>query len=97
MLMAPTLTANLTRLGDALAAHAGCSLATLSKRLCRDSNFLTHIRGAPAGSFTARKHDDVLCCFAANWPAGLEWPADIPRPTPAEIAATIGVTNGGEA
>lgn len=33
-----------------------------------------------------RTFEKALSWFSANWPAGLDWPADVPRPQPAEAA-----------
>ena len=35
------------------------------------------------GSCTIRLYHRVLQWFSDNWPAHLEWPSDVPRPSPA--------------
>ena len=36
---------------------------------------------------TTRRAHRILNWFSANWPADLEWPSDIPRPSTKEDAA----------
>lgn len=48
-------------------------------RLCAaDGRFFSRIRDGK--TFTAKKYDEVVGWFSANWPAAAEWPGDVARP-----------------
>lgn len=75
----------LIRLGQAYAAHVRLELSTVSTYAANDGKWLARLQGG--ASCTLRKAATVFRWFADHWPADLEWPADIPRPTPNKEAA----------
>lgn len=69
----------LTTLAEMLAAHQGVTHFAISMRaLGKGDFFLKLLAGGDCRTATAAR---VLAWFADNWPADLEWPADIPRPS----------------
>lgn len=60
------------------ASETGLPITTVSAKAARDTGFIGRIE-RDEGSFTARKYDDVMGWFSDNWPAGVEWPSDVPR------------------
>lgn len=75
----------LIRLGQAYAAHARLELSTVSTYSANDGKWFARLQGG--ATCTLRKAVVVFQWFADHWPADLEWPADIPRPTPNKEAA----------
>lgn len=72
-------------LAATLADHTGRSEATLSNKAAGNATLFERLRdGKGCNILTAEK---VLEWFAANWPADLEWPRDIPRPPKKKDAA----------
>ena len=58
----------------------GVSEARVSTLVFNDGKRLHRIRsGSDVG---ARQIDRAIQWFSDNWPAGTEWPADVPRPAP---------------
>src|SRR5882672_3857666 len=55
---------------------------TLSLRCARDSTFLARVRDC--NSFTLSKYDEVIAWFDNHWPANVQWPDGVPRPTLAD-------------
>jgi len=54
-------------------------------RVLKKGNFFQTLKdGRDCRTTTANK---VINWFSTNWPDGLEWPADIPRPSTKEDAA----------
>lgn len=74
----PSIT-HISRLADAYARHFDLKISTVSTYAANDGKWLENIR-KPSVSCTLRKAHTVLQWFAANWPADLAWPSDIPRP-----------------
>lgn len=59
---------------------------TIGRFCAADGRFFSRIRDGK--TFTAKKYDEVVLWFSANWPATAEWPADISRPAaPTQEAA----------
>lgn len=71
---------HLTRLGAVFAVASGRSLATVSNMVSAGWRFFQRLEQSPNAGCTRRTYERVLGCFDANWPEGLAWPADIPRP-----------------
>ena len=71
---------------DIFAAAASVQIATVAERAAGDWRFFDRIEHDK--TFTARKYDQVMSWFSANWPEGADWPSDVPRPVaePAEAA-----------
>lgn len=84
--MERTLSHNLTALASAYTSAVNVSLATLSERAAGDWRFFQQV-AAGALNYRIRSYDRAMTWFSANWPAGLEWPADVPRPIASEETA----------
>lgn len=78
--MEKELAANLRTCAEAFARAKALALTTVGRLSAGDTNFFLRL-DAPGASFTARKYDEVMRWFGANWPEGAEWPAGVPRPT----------------
>ena len=68
----------LIRLGEAYASHQGISLTTLGRKAANHGLFFVRLKGGC--DVTTRREMSVKQYLSEHWPAGLEWPADIPRP-----------------
>lgn len=84
--MERTLSHNLTALATAYTSAMNVSLATLSERAAGDWRFFQQV-AAGALNYRIRSYDRAMTWFSDNWPAGLEWPDDVPRPTALEETA----------
>ena len=68
-----------TTLAETMATHQGVTHYAISMRALGKGDFFKKlIAGGDCRTATAAR---VLSWFDANWPADLEWPRDIPRPT----------------
>lgn len=72
-------TETLVTLAETYAEHRGLALSTVSTYAATDGKFFPELK--KGASCTLRRAHRVLSWFGANWPADLEWPRDIPRPT----------------
>jgi hypothetical protein len=77
--METTLTTHLVTLADAYMAATGMSSATLSERAGGDWQFFDKVRDGRL-NWRIRTYDRAVGWFSDNWPDGLDWPADVPRP-----------------
>jgi hypothetical protein len=69
---------NLITLVETFAAHDGRAEATVSNKSVGNATLFERLReGKGCTIKTATK---VMSWFSENWPADLEWPADVPRP-----------------
>lgn len=66
------------------ASLTGLAASTIGRQAAKDWRFFERIRSGEG--FTARKYDEVIAWFAANWPAGMPWPDSVPRPEQADAA-----------
>lgn len=75
----------LITLAETMATHGGVTHYAISMRALGKGDFFKKlIAGGDCRTATAAR---VLGWFNENWPADLEWPRDIPRPTkPRRIA-----------
>jgi len=72
-------TETILRLADVYAAHLGLSHWRVAFLLRGDGTFLKKLR---AGSTcTVKTAEAALNWFSTHWPADLEWPLEIPRPS----------------
>jgi hypothetical protein len=76
---------NLLCCARAYAETRKLQLSTLGRLAVNDARFFTNLEGT-ATTFTARKYDEVIRWFSAQWPSDQEWPHGIERPQPAESA-----------
>lgn len=72
----------------------GLARSTLGRKVASDPRFFRNI--ATEATFTARKYDLVMAWFSANWPEGLAWPTDVPRPTQPVVDAMTGTAAAGD-
>ncbi|MBR0868910.1 hypothetical protein JQ633_00960 [Bradyrhizobium tropiciagri] len=77
------LRTNLLTCAALYAAKREIGLSTLGRLAAGDWRFFTNLPKDDK-TFTARKYDEVLHWFSANWPSGSDWPADIDRPRVSE-------------
>lgn len=59
--------------------------ATVGRLCAADGRFFSRIRDGK--TFTAKKYDEVVAWFSANWPQEAVWPEIVSRPVAAENAA----------
>ena len=72
-------TQSLITLAETLIAHEGGSEATISNKITTNARLFQRLR-AKKGC-TVSTFGNAMNWFSRNWPADLEWPADVPRPT----------------
>ena len=77
---------HLIRLVDLLAAHHGVTHFAISMRALGKGDFFKNLK-KPNGDCRTQTASRLMRWFSDNWPADLEWPADIPRPTPSKKEA----------
>lgn len=70
---------NLTVLATLYGEAKKLELVTVARHATGDWRFFDRVSNGKA-SFTAKKYDSIVGWFAANWPAGLEWPVAVSRP-----------------
>lgn len=75
------LRTNLRTCFDLYAAATGRSLKTIAQAAAGDWRFYDRLDGPT--TFTARKYDEVMAWFAANWPDGAARPDVLPSPAEA--------------
>jgi hypothetical protein len=74
--------AALLELARSYAAHESVKLTTVSSRVFNDGKKLSALEAG--GDLHSRRLHDAMQWLSANWPADLDWPAEIPRPEPAK-------------
>jgi hypothetical protein len=84
MTRSPLAPSDLLRLAEAMAAHSGQSIATISNKATGGGRFFKDLSAGKG--CTIRTFRKVMEWFALHWPADLPWPADIPRPCAPETA-----------
>lgn len=74
-------------LAEAYASHRGLKLSTISTYSLQDGKILPDIAKGRR-DITTRRMSVACQWFSNHWPDGeLDWPRDIPRPTPKKEAA----------
>jgi hypothetical protein len=76
--------AHLLSLADAFIAATSIKEVTLSHRVFGDSKKLSAIRNG--ADITLGRFNASMEWFSANWPEGIEWPADVIRPATEKAA-----------
>lgn len=76
--MEQEMRSNLRRCAEIYAAARGIGLPTVGRLAAGDWRFFDRLQDGEK-TFTARKYDEVIAWFAANWPPEVEWPADVKR------------------
>lgn len=69
----------LVRLASTLAKHRGCAVSTISTYAANDGKFFGRL--SSGAGCTVLRAGRILAWFNENWPADLEWPRDIIRPS----------------
>jgi hypothetical protein len=64
------------------AARGDLALSTVGRLAADDWRFFERVQDDEK-TFTARKYDEIIEWFSANWPDGAQWPSDVRRPQPA--------------
>lgn len=77
--MEAELKSNLLAVGALFASATGLAPSTVGMRVARDARFFDRLNDGKG--FTVKTYDSVLCWFSENWPQGIAWPVDVPRPT----------------
>lgn len=76
------LRSNLLNCASAFAGAKEISLSTLGRLAAGDWRFFDNLTKDDK-TFTARKYDEVLQWFSANWPENTDWPGGLDRPVSA--------------
>ena len=76
---------HLIDLSEAYAGHMNLSHWRVAFLVRGDGQFFRRLREGKG--CTVKTASKVFDWFSENWPADLEWPADIPRPNPNKEAA----------
>jgi hypothetical protein len=76
---------NLLACATAYSAVSRRGLATLGRLAAGDWRFFDYLQD-DSRTFTARKYDEVIGWFSANWPASAVWPKSVARPLEVERA-----------
>lgn len=76
--MEKELTNHLIDLGTRFGQAKGLEESTVGRMCAADSRFFSRLHSGQ--TFTAKKYDKVVAWFAANWPAGADWPHNVARP-----------------
>ena len=71
--------ARLRRVAAVYAEARGLALSTVGRMVAGKCDFFPLLA---EGRVTLRRANRVLERLSDNWPEGLEWPPDIPRPEP---------------
>ncbi|MGJ5149831.1 hypothetical protein [Bradyrhizobium sp. HKCCYLR1023] len=77
--MEQELIRNLLSVAAAYRCGHDIELSTLGRRMAGDWRFFASL-GEPGRTFTARKYDEVMARFSANWPECAKWPEGVVRP-----------------
>ena len=73
-------TSKLVDIAITYAKHRSLTLSTVSTYAANDGKFF--VRLSEGAGCTLRKAAMLLQWFSDNWPEDLEWPSDVPRPSP---------------
>jgi hypothetical protein len=76
--METQLANHLLTLSDAFCVAKDLGESTVGRHCAADSRFFSRIRSGK--TFTAKKYDEVVAWFSANWPDDCVWPLAVPRP-----------------
>ena len=71
---------SIMRLCEVYGARRGLSLSTVSTYAAAAGDFCARLKRGR--DLTTRRAARVAQWFSDHWPEDLEWPSDIPRPTP---------------
>lgn len=71
---------HIIKLARTYSSYTSLSLATVSTYAANDGKLFRRMEDG-AGC-TIKRANKLIRWFSAHWPADLDWPSDIPRPTP---------------
>ena len=77
--MESELRTNLMACALAYSAARDLSISTVGRLAAGDWRFFDRLDD-DAKTFTARKYDEVINWFSAQWPENAVWPSEVPRP-----------------
>ena len=60
------------------AKHTGLSISTVSRHATGSGDTVARLQRG--GAITTRRADRAFSFLSDNWPDGIAWPADVPRP-----------------
>lgn len=83
--METQLAYHLMTLAERYGAARDLGEATVGRHCAADGRFFLRLREGK--TFTAKKYDEVVNWFSRNWPGGVEWPPEVPRPSQLSEAA----------
>jgi len=83
--MESELASHLIELARRFGKSKGLKETTVGRFCAQDGRFFARIRDG--NTFTAKKYDEVVAWFSANWPSDAKWPEYVTRPAPQETAA----------
>lgn len=83
--MEAELRSNLLTLGRLYCEAADRSPKTIGMRVAKDGRFFDRLEAEKA--FTVKTYDTALQWFSDNWPVGVDWPVEVPRPERATASA----------
>lgn len=72
------LRSQLVKVSQRYADATGISVSTLSTKLLNGGMQLKRI--SQGGDLNTRKFEQAMAWLSENWPAGTDWPVDVPRP-----------------
>lgn len=78
-------TSDIIRQAEVYSAHTGKTLSTIGTYVVRDGKFFTRLE--QGGGCTIKTAQKVIDWFDQNWPADLEWPHGLERPSTKRSAA----------
>ena len=73
------ITESILRVAAVYGAHRNFAPSTVGRIAMGHGQFFRRLE---AGRVTIRRAEAALLWFSDHWPEALEWPSDIPRPTP---------------
>lgn len=76
--METELRSNLMACASRYAEARSLSLSTIGRLVAKDGRFFDRLDDG--STFTARKYDEVIAWFSAQWPEGVDWPSQVARP-----------------
>lgn len=82
--METELAKHLIALGTVFCRARDLEESTVGRLCASDGRFFSRIRDGK--TFTAKKYDEVVGWFSANWPADADWPSNITRPVVERVA-----------
>lgn len=77
---------SLLQCANAYGVAKNISISTVGRMAADDWRYFDRLEHDNV-SFTARKYDEVMQWFSANWPENAKWPKGVQRPQPERASA----------